>query len=168
MKKSRSLFVICPILAASALAHAAFAQIPLMSSNAGETALRLDVGFGIRAVPPSRVTVPTGETLRVTAPNLGSGIAYIWTKDGRAIPGTSENVLVINHVVSSGAGTYACLFSTPTPLPQSSQPLVLGVGPTARLLNLSIRGDVGAGGGQNLVTGFAVRATGRGKKLILR
>jgi hypothetical protein len=134
----------------------------------GETTLRLDVGFGIRAVLPSRVTVPVGETLRVIAPEMGSGFTYIWTKNGQAIPDTSGNVLMINHVVSGDAGTYACLFSTPTTLPQSSQTLVLGVGPTDRLLNLSTRGNVGAGSDQGLVTGFVVGATRPGKKLIIR
>ena len=168
MKKSRSLFVILPFTAALALAQVAFAQSQPGQPSRGETSLRLDVGFGIRAVPPSRVTVPAGETLRVTAPDMGAGVTYIWTKNGRAIPDTSGNVLVFDHVVSSDAGTYACLFSTPTTLPQPSQSLVLGVGPTDRLLNISTRGSVGSGGDQALVTGFVVSATGQGKKLIVR
>ena len=166
MKKSRSLFVILPFTAALVLAPAALAQSQPGQIARGETSLRLDVGFGIRAVPPSRVTVPAGETLRVTAPDMGAGVTYIWTKNGRAIADTSGNVLVLDHVVSSDAGTYACLFSTPTTLPQPSQSLVLGVGPTDRLLNISTRGTVG--GEQALVTGFVVSATGQGKKLILR
>lgn len=144
------------------------ATVAAETATAGETALTLDVGFGIRAVLPSRVTVPVGETVRVTAPNLGAGITYIWTKNGRAIEGTSGNVLVLPYVVSNDAGTYACLFSTPTTLPQSSQALVLGVGPTDRLLNLSTRGNVGAGGDQGLVSGFVVGGAAPGKKLILR
>jgi hypothetical protein len=138
------------------------------TSSAGETAVTLDVGFGIRAVPPSRVTVPVGERLRITAPSLGAGINYIWTKNGRALPDTTGNVLVLNHVISADAGTYACLFSTPTTLPQSSQALVLGVGPTDRLLNLSTRGNVGTGADQGLVSGFVVGSSSPGKKLILR
>jgi hypothetical protein len=167
MKISRSVFVIAPFAAALALAQTAFAQARPEPLVRGETSLQLDVGFGVRPVPASRVTVPTGETLRVTAPDLGSGITCIWTKNGRAIPNTTGNVLVIEHVVSDDAGTYACLFSTPTTLPQPSQSLVLGVGPTDRLLNVSVRGNVGAGE-QGLVTGFVVSATGQGKKLILR
>ena len=144
------------------------AQAQTERATNGETTVRLDVGFGIRAVLPSRVTVPVGESLRIIAPDMGSGFNYIWTRNGHAIPDTSGNVLVINHVVSSDAATYACLFSTPTTLPQSSQTLVLGVGPTDRLLNLSTRGNVGPGTEQSLVTGFVVSASGAGKKLILR
>ena len=168
MKKSRSRFVIVPFIAALALAQATHAQSQPSQTARGETSLRLDVGFGIRAVPPSRVTVPAGDTLRVTAPDMGAGVTYIWTKNGRALSETSGNVLVFDHVASNDAGTYACLFSTPTTLPQPSQSLVLGVGPTDRLLNISTRSNVGAGGEQALVTGFVVSATGPGKKLILR
>ncbi|MBL9210045.1 MAG: hypothetical protein JNL92_06230 [Opitutaceae bacterium] len=139
---------------------------PPAAAAAGETTLQLDVGFGVRAVPAARVTVPAGETLRLVAPDLGRDIAYIWTRNGRAIPGATERTLVLPRVASSDAGTYACLFSTPATLPQTSQQLVLGVGPTDRLLNLSTRGLVTAD--QSLIAGFAVSATGQGKKLILR
>lgn len=167
MKKSFFLTIL-PLATALVFAPATLAQTAPAQATRGETFLRLDVGFGIRAVPPSRVTVPTGETLRVAAPDMGAGVNYIWTKNGRAIAGTSGNVLTIDHVLSSDAGTYQCLFSTPTTLPQPSQTLLLGVGPTDRLLNLSTRGNVGAGADQSLVTGFAVAASGAGKKLILR
>src|SRR5687768_16646733 len=167
MTMSGSLFAIVQLAAALALTHVSVQAQPDRASG-GETTVRLDVGFGIRAVLPSRVTVPVGESLRVLAPDMGSGFNYISTKNGRAIPDTSGNVLVINHIVSSDAGIYACLFSTPTMLPQPSQTLVLGVGPTDRLLNVSTRGNVGGGGEQGLVTGFVVSATGAGKKLILR
>lgn len=142
------------------------ADLPAAS---GETSVTLDVGFGIRPVLPSRVTVPVGERLRITAPRMGEGINYIWTKNGRAIAGSADsNVLLLDSVSSADAGTYACLFSTPTTLPGSSQLLVLGVGPTDRLLNLSTRGIVGAGGDQGLVSGFVVAAGTQPKKLILR
>jgi len=159
-------FAFVILLPALLLTPAVRAQSSQPSS--GETTVRLDVGFGIRAVLPSRVTVPIGETLRVIAPDMGSGFTYIWTKNGHAIADTTGNVLVINHVTSGDAATYACLFSTRTTLPQSSQTLVLGVGPTDRLLNLSTRGNVTSAPDGGLVTGFVVSASGAGKKLIVR
>jgi hypothetical protein len=45
---------------------------------------------------------------------------------------------------------------------------VLGVGPTDRLLNLSVRGEVGAGPAQGLTAGFVVAAASGGKKLVVR
>jgi hypothetical protein len=131
----------------------------------GETSIKLDVGFGIRAVPPSRVTVPTGERLTIIAPNLGENIHYTWTKNGRAIPDATGNTLMIDHVVSSDAGTYVCQFPNPG---QSSQVLVLGVGPTDRLLNLSTRTTIGSGADQGFISGFTVEAGAQPKKLILR
>jgi hypothetical protein len=163
----KSFFTFTSLAAALVCESAAVAQLS-PSQPVGETFVRLDVGFGIRAVPPSRVTVPSGESLRMAAPDLGSGITYVWTKNGRAIPDAGSNVLTIDHVISSDAGTYQCLFSAPNTPSRSSQTLILGVGPTDRLLNLSTRANVGAEADQGLVTGFAVAANGAGKKLILR
>jgi hypothetical protein len=137
-----------------------------LADATGETTVTLDIGFGIRAVQPSRVAVPTGERLRIIVPDMGTGVTYTWTKNGRAIEGASGNVLLISYVTSSDVGTYACLFSTPTGA--SSQSLVLGVGPTDRLLNLSTRTTIGGGADQGLVSGFVVEAGAQPKKLILR
>ncbi len=139
-----------------------------LADATGETSVTLDVGFGIRAVLPSRLTVPVGEKVRITAPDMGTGVTYIWTKNGRAIPDTSGPVLTLGPVLSDDAATYVCLFSTPTTLPAPSQSLVLGVGPTSRLLNLSTRSVVGPAADQSLVSGFVVAAGAQPKKLILR
>lgn len=164
MKLTRLLSVILPFVAV-----AAFAQ-PMPSTQAQhETSVSLDVGFGVRAVPASRVTIPVGDKLRIVAPRVGDGVNYIWTKNGRAIQGAPDsNVLTLEHVVSSDAGTYACLFTTPTTIPQPSQSLILGVGPVDRLLNLSTRGIVGPAGNAALTTGFVVAGNSAGKRLIIR
>ena len=157
-------------LSITLLATAAFAQGPIpaaVAPNRGETSLTLDIGFGIRAVPPSRVTVPVGETLRLTGPASGSRPVQ-WLKNGRGIPGATTNPLVIPFVTSADAGTYSVILVDPLLLPVPSQSLILGVGPTDRLLNLSTRAIVGAGADQGLVSGFVVAANSSGKKLILR
>lgn len=133
----------------------------------GETAVTLDVGFGIRAVRTSRITVPAGEALRITAPNLGSAANHQWTKNGRALAGRTGNVLVLDPVAPADAGTYVCIYSTATSVAQPSQSLILGVGPTDRLLNLASRANIG-GTNPDLIAGFVVAATSPGKKLILR
>lgn len=166
MKTSRFLLVMFPLCAALAVAQPT--PPSPASASIGETAIRLDIGYGIRAVPPSRVSVPTGETLRIIAPTQTEGTTYIWTKNGRPIPDTSGDVLLFNRVVSSDAGTYQCMFSTPTTLPRPSQALILGVGPTDRLINISSRVNVGPGADQSAISGFVVGATGPGKKIILR
>ena len=136
--------------------------------SAGETAITLDVGYGIRRVPPSRVTVPVGETLLITGPG-SSGRPVQWFKNGRAIPGATGNLFAIQSVTSADAGTYHVMVVDPLALVFPSQSLILGVGPTDRLLNLSTRGTLAAGAGQSFVAGFVVSGTtGQQKKLILR
>lgn len=165
MKNLRILFIAFPLLATVALAQG---TIPVgLNPNRGETSLTLDVGVGIRYVGPSRVTVPVGETLRVTGPNSGSRPVQ-WLKNGRGIPGASTNPLIIPFVTSDDAGTYSVSIVDPVALTVPSQSLVLGVGPTDRLLNLSTRTLVGPGADQGLVSGFVVTASGSGKKMILR
>jgi hypothetical protein len=161
MKTSRVLLLLALLTASIGFAQTAPGGI------AGETAVTLDVGFGIRAVAPSRVSVPTGELLRITAPRISGDVQYIWLKNGRAIPGETAGTLVINHVVSTDAGNYMCIFSAPNTTPGSSQALILGVGPTDRLLNLSTRAIVG-GPNPPLLSGFVVGGGAREKKLIVR
>jgi hypothetical protein len=161
MKTSRVLLLLA-LLSASL----AFGQTT-PSGIAGETSVSLDVGFGVRAVAPSRVSVPTGELLRISAPRLSGDVQYIWLKNGRAIPGETASTLVLNHVVSTDAGTYMCIFSTPNTTPGASQALILGVGPTDRLLNLSTRAVVG-GANAPLISGFVVGGGAREKMLIVR
>ena len=73
---SRTLLTL--LLLTTGLAHAqtnpvpASPRTPAVTAVNGETTLQLDVGFGVRAVPPSRVTVPAGETLRIVAPDVGN------------------------------------------------------------------------------------------------
>jgi hypothetical protein len=164
MKLTRFLSLVLPLAVT-----AAFAQPAPSNQPQHETSISLDVGFGIRAVPAARASIPVGDKLRIVAPRVGDGVNYIWTKNGRAIQGAPDsNVLTLDHVVSSDAGSYACLFSTATTLPQPSQTLILGVGPVDRLLNISTRTVVGPGGEDALTTGFVVSGGATSKKLIIR
>lgn len=140
----------------------------LQSPEIGETSLTLDIGYGIRPVAPSRVTVPVGEMLRLTGPSSG-GRSVQWMKDGRPLAGATSQVLVLHGVLSSDAGIYQLVASDAKGAAFPSQLLVLGVGPTDRLQNLSTRGTLAAGVGQNFTSGFVVAAgAAQSKKLILR
>jgi len=133
----------------------------------GETTVGLDIGFGIRPVPASRVTVPVGEKLTVTAPAL-EGVQYLWIKNGGRVAGATTNVLSFDHVTSGDAGTYHLLYSTPTTRPRPSQVLILGVGPTTRLTNVSVRGALRDGGGESFIAGFVVASGLDSKKMLIR
>ena len=140
----------------------------LQAPAVGETAITLDVGSGIRAVPPSRVTVPAGETLLLTGPTFANR-AVQWLKDGRPLVGATGTLLAIHGVRSSDAGTYQLVTSEPNRTVLPSQFLILGVGPTDRLVNQSTRAVLAAGAGQNLTAGFVVAAgASQSKKLVLR
>ncbi|MDP3070904.1 MAG: immunoglobulin domain-containing protein [Opitutaceae bacterium] len=134
----------------------------------GETSLTLDIGHGIRFVPPARVTVPVGEMLRLTGP-ASSGEPVQWLRNGRALAGATTNPLVIRFVTSADAGTYAMSVVNPVALTVPSQALILGVGPTERLVNLSLRGDLAAGAGRSFTAGFVVSGgAGAAKKMLVR
>lgn len=149
----------------SFFASLAFAGATLAAR--AETSITLDVGHGIRPVSAARITVPAGETLRVTGP-LTTDRAVQWLKNGRAIPGATTNPLVFASVTSADAGTYSLIIVDPLALTVPSQSLVLGIGPTDRLLNLSTRGTAGPADDQALIGGFVVAANSAGKKIILR
>ena len=140
----------------------------LQAPEVGETALTLDVGNGLRPVPPSRVTVPVGETLLVTGPGFANR-AVQWLKDGRPLVGATGTLLAIYGVRSSDAGIYQLVTSEPNRTVLPSQFLILGVGPPDRLVNQSTRAVLAAGAGQNLTAGFVVAAgAAQAKKLVLR
>ena len=154
----RTLWLCCTVCAGTL-----FAQAPAAT---GETTLTLDVGFGIRAVPASRVTVPLGERLRIVGPSIGEGFTVAWTRNGTTIPGATDSSLLLNPVRTEDACAYACSFSSAKTSALPSQALVLGVGPTERLLNLSTRTDVGPD--QPAIGGFVVAAGRQQKKIIVR
>jgi hypothetical protein len=142
-----------------------------LPARTGETSINLGIGFGIRYVPPSRVTVAAGETLHVIAPQVGSAGdegRYAWLKNGVVIPGANSSVLTIAHVLSADAGKYVWMYATPLSLPRPSQELILGVGQTNRLLNVSVRGTLAAGAGQSFTAGFIVGGGTTAKKMIVR
>lgn len=137
--------------------------------STGETAVTLEIGHGIRHVPPSRVTVPVGEMLRIKGPDSG-GKPYQWLKNGAPLAGATTNPLILPFVTSGDAGTYSVFSADPLALALTapSQSLILGVGPSDRLQNLSTRANVGGGADQGIVSGFVVGGGTGHKKLILR
>jgi hypothetical protein len=145
------------------------AEIVALPAAQPESSVFLDLGFGTRPVAPSRITVPLGEKLRLVVALMPDGTNYTWLRNGQAIPDApNSHVLTLNYVTSADAGTYTCLYSTPTSPGRPSQSLILGVGAAERLLNVSTRGQVGPAPDQALTTGFVVGGGSQSKKLILR
>jgi hypothetical protein len=142
---------------------AALALAIAVSSARAETTLFLDIGFGIRWVPDSRVSVPSGEGLTVVAPDFGP---VQWFKNGAAIAGATERTLLIPAVVSGDSGSYHATYTAPDMGGRGTQTLQLSVKPRHRLVNLSTRAQVGSGE-KTFIAGFVV-AGAESKKIIIR
>jgi len=128
-----------------------------------ETTLALDIGFGTRFVPPSRVTVPSGERLAIIAPDFGS---LQWFKNGQPIAGATGQTLLFQSVKVLDGGSYHAIYTAPEMAGRVSQSLILGVGQACRLVNLSTRAQVGAGE-KTFIAGFVVTGA-EAKKIIVR
>lgn len=155
--------VLCAALAAWAALNAAETHVAAPGAAASEVSLTLDVNFGIRYVPPARVTVPAGSLVRVSAPDLG---ALQWTRNGRALPGATSATLILTAVQLADAGSYVANYVDPVMAGRGSQTLILGVGPVDRLVNVSVRETLPPGGA--FVAGFVVTGSAQPKKLIVR
>jgi hypothetical protein len=134
-----------------------------VSSARAETTLFLDIGFGIRWVPDSHVTVPAGEHLSVNAPDFGP---VQWFKNGSPINGATERTLLIPSAASGDSGSYHAIYTAADMGGRGTQSLSLSVKPAHRLVNLSTRAQVGTGE-KTFVAGFVVAGTGS-KKIIIR
>lgn len=141
---------------------ATIAALLCANSLSAETSLTLDVAFGVRYVPPSRVTVPVGERVIVTGPALSETAQ--WHKNNQPISGAIERTLVIDAAATNDAGSYVYKPTSPGIPERGSQILVLNVGAQQRFLNLSTRAAVG-NGAQTLISGFVV--TGESDKAVL-
>lgn len=154
--KTRSFFFVAAAFAAALLpASVLHSQV---ARNGGETTIALDIAFGIRYVPPSRVTVPPTEHLIIRAPDaLANVTGYAWFKDGQPLPGATGPELIIDVAQPSDAGSYK--YNTTSTearnINGSSQTLNLNVRPVASMINLSTRGFAGSGD-QTMISGFVV------------
>lgn len=154
--KTRSFFFVAAAFAAALLpASVLHSQV---ARNGGETTIALDIAFGIRYVPPSRVTVPPTEHLIIRAPDaLANVTGYAWFKDGHPLPDANSPVLVIDVAQPSDAGSYKydTTSTEARTINGGSQLLNLNVAPATRLINLSTRGFVGQGD-QTMICGLIV------------
>lgn len=151
-----------PNLRSRALAVAAALLFAAVAARA-ETTLLLDINFGIRHVPDSRVSIPSGEYLTITAPDFGP---LQWHKNGNAIPGATGKSLILPSASVADGGTYFAEFTSPELSGKGTQNVTLSVRPMCRLVNLSTRAQVGQGEG-TFIAGFVVTGP-ETKKIIVR
>ncbi len=111
---------------------------------------------------PTSQTIAAGSTVVFNAPAIGfPAPAYQWSFNGSPIAAATGPTLLIAGATPSNAGSYACL-ATNQAGAAASGAATLAMSSTAdvgRLVNLSVRAQVGTGGGI-LITGFVIGGAG--------
>lgn len=132
------------------------------------------LGFPIRRALPAPVvtihpqshTASAGASVVFATAADGMEIAYQWRKNGVAIAGATDPILVLNNVQPGDAGTYDVLV-TNADASIESRPATLAIaggGGTSHLANVSVRANLDAN--RTLIVGFAV--SGGHKPLLVR
>lgn len=120
---------------------------------------------GITSHPISQY-VAAGATATLTVGTTGAGLAYQWKKDGVAIAGATESSLVLRNAGLATMGFYAVsVTSGSTTLESTPAAVTVNTGGTSRLINVSTRGYVPAGGA--LTPGFVLQGN-TPKSLVIR
>jgi hypothetical protein len=120
---------------------------------------------GITAHPVPQY-VAAGATATLIVGPTGSGLAYQWKKDGVAIAGATQASLVLGNAGPGTMGFYSVsVNSGGTVLESAPAAVTVNTGGTSRLINVSTRGYVPAGGA--LTPGFVLQGN-TPKSLVIR
>ncbi len=115
-----------------------------------------------RAVPvfttqPQSQYVAAGSHVTLTAA-AGTGISYQWKKDGSALAGATQSTLSVPNAAAEHMGFYSVTATGGvTSLGSAIATLTVNTGGNSRLVNVSTRGFVPAGG--TLTPGFVLQGT---------
>jgi hypothetical protein len=122
-------------------------------------------GPAIAAHPQSQY-VASGATASFTVSATGTGLSYQWKKDGLSLAGATGANLTIGNATAERMGFYSVDVGSSGGTAQSAiAALTVNTGGTSRLVNVSTRGYVPAGGA--LTPGFVLQGT-PSKSLIIR
>ena len=139
----------------------------LVTSAAAALAVTVPTPAGpvITAQPQSRyLAAGSTATLAVTA--TGSGLSYQWRKDGTAIAGATAATYALAAADAATMGFYSVDVANAAATTRSDVAIVtVAVGGTSRLVNVSTRGYVPAGG--SLTPGFVLQGSAA-KSLVIR
>ncbi|MSU49913.1 MAG: hypothetical protein EXS37_12650 [Opitutus sp.] len=125
------------------------------SSAANLTVTAVTAALAVTAQPQSRYVTP-GASTTFTVGAAGTGVAYQWRKDGAPITGATSAVFTVANASAENMGFYAVTLSTASATVTSvPAALTVNTGGTSRLVNVSTRGFVPAGGA--LTPGFVLQ-----------
>ncbi len=120
---------------------------------------------GLITNAPASQTVNAGADAKLTVTAAGSGLAYQWKFNGRAIKGATTAALTLPNVGVTAGGDYSVTLSNATG-PVAASAARLTVRTDARLINIATRGHVGDDD-EVLISGFVTRGDGT-KKILAR
>jgi hypothetical protein len=138
----------------------------------GPTTIRFTISGGTIATAPTIAVEPQSQslapgataTLSVTA--AGTGLSYQWKNSGVAIPGATASTLTLPNVSADSMGFYSVTVSNATGSINSAiATIAVNTGGSSRLMNVSTRGFVPAGG--SLTPGFVLQGN-TSKTLVIR
>ena len=141
-------------------------SIGVVSSSAATLAVAVTaVTAAITTQPQSQsVALGASTTLAVTA--TGTGLGYQWKKETTPIPGATNAAFTIANTAAQNMGFYAVTVTgVGSPLTSTVAMLTVQTGGTSRLVNVSTRGYVPAGGA--LTPGFVLQGNAS-KALLIR
>ena len=124
-----------------------------------------EIGFEPKIVShPVLQTVVIGGSVTFSVTAAGSGpLSYQWRRNGTEIASDTGAVLTLNHVEAGQGGNYSVVVSNSAGS-VTSNPAVLTIDPTPRLINVSCRAFAGSGD-DTLIMGFYI--SGKGEKTLL-
>ena len=139
----------------------------IVTSNAATlTVTSTAIGPSVTVQPQSQYLAPgAGVTLSVAA--SGSGLSYQGKKDGVALSGATGSTLTLANASADTIGFYSATVSDTTGAATSSAVAIVtvSVGGSSRLINVSTRGFVPAGGA--LTPGFVLQGSAT-KSVVIR
>jgi hypothetical protein len=136
----------------------------LVTSN--PATLTVNVAGPAITTQPAAQHVAAGAAVTLSVGATGSNLAYQWKKDGGALPGATSAALTLGNASAATMGFYSVTVSSAAGSTSSAVAAVtVDTGGPSRLINVSTRGYVPAGG--SLTPGFVLQGQSA-KSLVIR
>jgi hypothetical protein len=130
----------------------------VVTSNAAVLTVAVAPSPPVFTIQPISLTISRGNTVALTAAATGAPTPTLqWRKNGAALAGATNRILVIPAVESPSAGNYTCIATNASgnTLSSAANLAVSDTADLSRLTNLSVRTNAGPDA-QTLIAGFVV------------
>jgi hypothetical protein len=149
----------------------AFERASASGDAFGPATIRFTISGGaaatapVIAADPQSQHVAPGATVTLSVTAIGSALSYQWKKDGAAIAGATNSAFAIASANADSMGFYSVTVTNTAGSAESAvATLTVATGGSSRLVNVSTRGFVPAGG--TLTPGFVLQGNASKQVLI--